>query len=145
MLHHREGGTLFDAREVALVSPDHVRRTVRIQARTGAGKRVLARIEGIDTPEAAEALRGWHVVVDRATLAPLPDGEYYLHDLLDLPVFDETGAARGTVADVVAGERDVWVIATPAGEIFVIATPENVLSVDVVGRRVVIAAAALSE
>jgi hypothetical protein len=46
---------------------------------------------------------------------------------------------------VVTGqERDIWVIQTDAGEGFVIASPENVVSVDVPGRRLVVAVGALS-
>lgn len=143
LLHHREGRTLFEPRDVTLVSPDGDRSVVRLHARSGAGKRVLARIAGVDTPEAAEALRGYHVVVDRSVLAPLPDGEYYLHDLLELPVFDASGRTLGTLADVVAGDKDIWVIDTPDGEAFVIASPENVLEVDVPGRRIVLADGAI--
>jgi 16S rRNA processing protein RimM len=145
MLHHREGQTLFAARSVTLVSPTGERRTVRVVARPGAGKRVLARIEGITSPEAAATLMGWAIVVDRTELPPAAEGEYYIHDLLDLPVFDDAGVSLGTLADVVAGkERDIWVIQTDAGEGFVIASPENVVSVDVPGRRLVVAVGALS-
>jgi len=144
MLHNREGETLFTERTVLLVSPEGERRDVRVLARSGAGKRVLARIGGVDTPEKAAALMGWALVVDRATLPPPDEGEYYIHDLIDLPVFDAAGAALGTLADVVPGQHhDVWVIATEAGEAFVLATPENVQSVDVPGRRVVLAVGAL--
>ncbi|MDP2317247.1 MAG: ribosome maturation factor RimM [Pseudomonadota bacterium] len=145
MLHHREGETLFSARTATLVSPAGERREVRIVARPGAGKRVLGKIEGVDTPEAAAALMGWAIVVDRAVLSPPAEGEFYIHDLMDLPVFDESGAALGTLIDVVTGqERDIWVIQTDAGEGFVIASPENVRSVDVAGRRVVVATGAMS-
>jgi 16S rRNA processing protein RimM len=145
MLHHREGETLFSARTVTLVSPAGVRKDVKVVARPGAGKRVLAKIEGVTTPEAAAGLMGWAIVVDRAVLPPPAEGEYYIHDLIDLPVFDEEGTPLGTIADVVTGqERDVWVLDTTAGEGFVVASPENVRSVDVPGRRVVIAVGALS-
>ncbi|MDP2306405.1 MAG: ribosome maturation factor RimM [Pseudomonadota bacterium] len=145
MLHHREGETLFTARTVTLVSPAGVRKDVNVVARPGAGKRVLVRIEGVTTPEAAAGLMGWAIVVDRAVLPPPAEGEFYIHDLIDLPVFDEAGAALGKVSDVVAGqERDVWVIETDAGQAFVVASPENVRSVDVPGRRVVLAVGALS-
>lgn len=143
MLHHRESRTLFEPRDVQLVSPDGVRRTVRMVARSGAGKRVLGRIQGIDTPEAAQVLHGYHLVVDRSTLAPLPEGEFYLHDLLELPVEDESGRALGTLTDVITGEKDVWVIDTPDGEAFVIASPETVRKVDVPGGRIVLADGAL--
>lgn len=144
MLHHREGQTLFTERVVTLVSPAGERRDVRIRARTGAGKRVLARIEGVDTPEDAAALMGYAIVVDRSTLPPPGKDEYYIHDLLDIPVEDASGRALGTLADVVNGPaHDIWVIDTVDGEAFVLATPENVVSVDVPNRRIVIADGAL--
>jgi 16S rRNA processing protein RimM len=144
MLHHREGETLFTERDVTLVSRAGERRTVRMLARAGAGKRVLARVQGVTTPEAAAALMGWSLVVDRATLPPPAEGEFYIHDLIDLPVFDDTGAPVGTILDVVPGERDVWVVQTDAGEAYVIASPENIVSVDIAARRVVIASGALT-
>ena len=138
MLHHREGSTLFTERTVTLVSADGERRDVRLRARSGAGKRVLARISGVDTPEQAAALMGWAIVVDRATLPAPAEGEYYIHDLLELPVFDAQGAALGTLADVVnSPQHDIWVVEGARGESFVLATPENVVSVDVPGRRIV--------
>ena len=145
MLHHRKGETLFSARNVTLVSPSGERRVVRVVARPGAGKRVLARLDGVTTPEAAASYMGWAIVVDRSELPPPAAGEYYIHDLLELPVFDDAGAALGILADVVAAqERDIWVVQTDTGEGFVIASPENIVSVDVPGRRLVVAVGALS-
>lgn len=139
MLHHREGQTLSTEREVTLVGPEGERRVVRMLARSGAGKRILATISGVTTPEAASALHGWAVVVDRALLPPPDEGEYYVHDLLDLPVFDASGNALGLLADVVAGPRDIWVIQGGDAEGFVLATPENIVSVDVANKRIVVA------
>lgn len=144
MLHHREGQTLFAERTVTLVSPTGEKRDVRIRARTGAGKRVLAKIQGVDTPEDAAALMGYAIVVDRSTLPPTAQDEYYIHDLLDLPVFDASGRSLGVLVDVVnSPSHDIWVVNTDAGEAFVLATPENVVSVDVPNRRIVIADGAL--
>lgn len=144
MLHHREGQTLFTERTVTLVSPTGEKRDVRIRARTGAGKRVLAKIQGVDTPEDAAALMGYAIVVDRSTLPPTGRDEYYIHDLLDLPVFDASGRSLGVLVDVVnSPAHDIWVVNTDAGEAFVLATPENVVSVDVPSRRIVIADGAL--
>ncbi len=49
---------------------------------------------------AAEALRGTLLTVPRESLPELPEGEYYWHDLVGLPVVDETGLAVGTVRAV---------------------------------------------
>lgn len=144
MLHHRESQTLFTEREVTLVSASGERRAVRMLARSGAGKRVLARISGVTTPEDAAAFMGWAIVVDRASLPATEAGEYYVHDLLDLQVEDVSGRALGRIVDVVAGPvHDVWVVESDGGEAFVLATPENIRLVDVAGGRVVLADGAL--
>ena len=64
------------------------------------GKTAVARFEGIADRSAAEALRGSLVEVDRSTLPPLQEGEYYHADLIGLPVVDRDGEAIGTVAAV---------------------------------------------
>ena len=49
---------------------------------------------------AAEALRGSLVEVDRASLPPLEEGEYYHADLIGLSAVDTQGSAVGRVAGV---------------------------------------------
>ena len=56
------------------------------------------------------------VSVPRDSLPALPAGEYYWHDLIDLPVVDEAGAAVGTVVSVENyGASDVLEIALEGG------------------------------
>lgn len=137
-LHNRGGDTLYEPTEAILVSPTGERRKVRIQARSGAGLRVLGRIDGVTTPEAAAELHGWAVVVPRAALPMTGEGEYYIHDLLGCQVVEQGGEALGEIVDVVAGDRDVWVVETGEGEGFLLAIPENVLDVDLEQGRVVV-------
>lgn len=63
-------------------------------------KTAIARFEGVASREAAEALRGSLVEIDRAALAPLEEGEYYHSDLVGLPCVDGEGGVVGTVAAV---------------------------------------------
>ena len=70
-------------------------------------KTAIARFEGVSSREAAEALRGSLIEIDRVALPPLEPGEYYHSDLIGLPCVDGDGAAIGTVAaieDFGAGE-----------------------------------------
>ena len=70
-------------------------------------KTAIARFEGVASREAAEALRGSLVEIDRAALPPLEDGEYYHADLIGLPCIDGAGRPVGIVAaieDFGAGE-----------------------------------------
>src|SRR5689334_24510794 len=64
------------------------------------GKTAVARFEGIGDRSAAEALRGSLVEVDRESLPPLEEGEYYHADLIGLAALDREGRQVGTVASV---------------------------------------------
>jgi 16S rRNA processing protein RimM len=59
-----------------------------------------ARIAGITSKEAADALRGTSLFVPRARLPALPDDEFYHADLIGLEAFDTGGAALGKVTAI---------------------------------------------
>jgi 16S rRNA processing protein RimM len=80
------------------------------------GKTAVARFEGIFDRSAAEALRGSLVEIDRSTLPPLDEGEYYHADLIGLPAVDRAGNAVGTVAAVENfGAGDLLEVERPDG------------------------------
>jgi 16S rRNA processing protein RimM len=56
-----------------------------------------ARLSGIGTREAAEALKGTRLYADRERLPPTGDDEFYHADLIGLAVLDTGGAPLGTV------------------------------------------------
>ena len=83
---------------------------------------VLLKLEGVDTVEAAAALRG-RIVSVRRDDAALAEGRVFVADLLGLPVFDG-GREIGKLQDVltmpagdvyvVKGEREYLIPAVPA-------------------------------
>lgn len=75
-------------------------RPLRLKDIRAGNKTAVARFEGVSTREAAEALRGSLVEVDRDALPPLEPGEYYHADLIGLPCVDGDGNAIGAVAAV---------------------------------------------
>jgi 16S rRNA processing protein RimM len=72
----------------------------RLLSIRGGGKTAVARFEGINDRSAAEALRGSLIEIDRSTLPPLEEGEYYHADLIGLPTFDREGNQIGAVVAV---------------------------------------------
>lgn len=93
---------------------------------------VLLKLEGVDTLEQAQQLRGRVLYMDREqdTLEP---GQYYLQDLLGLRVIDaDSGEQYGELCDVTAtGANDVYHIRFADGSVNLIpAIPQVIVSVD---------------
>lgn len=71
---------------------------------------VLAKLKGIDTPEAAIALRGKKVLIDRSDVK-LPKGTVFIADLIGCRVIDDNENEIGKVKDVLTmPSSDVYVI-----------------------------------
>ena len=93
---------------------------------------VIAKIEGIDTPEAAEKLRNKILYMHRDDLE-LDDDTYFIQDLIGIEVRDaDTDAVYGTIADVMqTGANDVYVIKGEKREYLVPAIADVVVSTDI--------------
>lgn len=77
-------------------------------------EKILLRFAGYGSREAAAALTGKLLTVDRAEAVPLKEGEYYIFDIIGLAVEDESGASLGEVVDVLqTGSNDVYVVRRP--------------------------------
>ena len=72
------------------------------------------------------------VYVPVSTLPPLPEGEYYHHQLIGLTVFDEAGTQLGKIVEIIeTGANDVYVVQSVDGkEILLPVLPEIILEVD---------------
>lgn len=82
-----------------------------------AKNQVILKFESIDTIEQAEALRNSHILVDRKDLGDLPEGEYYIVDLIGLKVYTEDGEYLGIVDDIFqTGSNDVYDVKNDLGQ-----------------------------
>ncbi len=92
---------------------------------------VLMDLEGVDSEDAANALRGTVVWAAREDL-PLDEGDVFIVDLLGLPVkHADSGEVIGTLKDVnTRGARDLYIVKTATGEYMVPAVPEFVVKID---------------
>ncbi len=72
------------------------------------GSALVAKLEGCETPEQANALRGARIAVSRAEFPPAAEGEVYWVDLLGARVINRSGVELGTVAEVFnSGAQDL--------------------------------------
>ena len=137
-LHNPASTALDRCAAVVLAAADGERR-VAVRRVLRAGSQVVLELEGVTGRDAAEALRGARVLVDRAALEPLADGEYLCADLAGCEVRHEAGAALGTVREVFsAGASDVLVVESSDGERMIPLVDEWVVSVDLEARLIVV-------
>ena len=100
-----------------------------------------ARIEGVETKEQADALRGVRLFASRDQLPSLPDDEFYHADLIGLTVVDGGGAVLGKVHAVQNhGASDLLEI-TPSGSSDTVLLPFTnavVPTVDLASKRIIV-------
>lgn len=114
--------------------------------------RWLIRLVGCGDRDAAEALRGQVIQIERprqalppgSVLPPgqiLPPGHLYGHDdeIIGLAVFTEMGESLGEVTEIiVTGANDVYVVAGPNGDILLPAIPDVIRHVDLAAQRMTV-------
>ena len=72
---------------------------------------ILLTFSGVNDMDAADRLRNKLVYLSREQIGELPEGRYYIEDLIGLEVFDTKGDFLGQLAEVlVTGSNDVYVI-----------------------------------
>ncbi|MCP4657100.1 MAG: 16S rRNA processing protein RimM [bacterium] len=76
-------------------------RTVRIRTCRPVRRGLLVRIEGCDTRDQAEAIRGARLEVERSRVPEAPAGSYYHYELVGCQCFDERHGDLGRVVDLV--------------------------------------------
>lgn len=82
---------------------------------------LVVHFKGIDDRDVAAQLGRAEIVVDKAELPPLPQGEYYWHQLVGLKVIAKAADSElwlGTIADMMeTGANDVMVVRPTEGSI----------------------------
>lgn len=97
-----------------------------------------ARLTGVTTKEAADALKGVQLFAPRARLPNLDDDEYYHSDLIGMTVLDTGGTLIGTVKTVLNhGAGDLLELSTASGTVYLPFTLAAVPTVDLAGKRLI--------
>lgn len=123
------------------LSDEEGRRSFRVTLAGTAKDAFLARVDGVTTREAAEALTGLRLYVERSALPDTGDeDEFYHADLIGLRAELADGSPFGTVKAVYDfGAGDVLEIRTVAGILDLLPfTQACVPVVDVAGGRIVV-------
>ncbi|MBI2759365.1 MAG: 16S rRNA processing protein RimM [Chloroflexi bacterium] len=97
---------------------------------------LIIKFRGVETPEDAGRYRNLWVYVASADRPPLPEGQYYFHELIGLQVVDDRDELLGELTEIVeTGANNVYVVTRADGsEILLPAIPSVILDVEM-GRR----------
>lgn len=102
------------------------------------GNMVILKIKGVDTAEAAQALRNTVLYMDRDDTS-LPEGTYFIADLIGLEAVTEEGERIGVITDVLeTGANDVYEITNGERKYYIPAIPSVVLNTDVAGGKMTV-------
>ena len=115
--HTEPPEALLEYRDWALRPQRGERQRYRLIEGRLQGKRLIARLEGIESRDGAALLTGAWIEVERAELPPTGDREFYRADLIGLEVENLEGVALGRVA---------YFIDAPAGVVMVVEDPDRV-------------------
>ena len=93
------------------------------------GDRVVLKFRGVDTAEDAASLAGQDILMPCNGLVDLPEGSYYIFELVGLTVRTRHGRAIGIVRDVVwTGGTPLLAVETPEGKELLIPFAEEYCS-----------------
>lgn len=112
-------------------------RETKVQWRKGTAQRPLVKLEGTDGRTQAEELRGEAILVPRAALAPLADGEFLVDDLVGCAIVDgpaPVGTVRGVLVLPAADALEVE--DQRGGRLLVPLVGDAVRTIDLHARRI---------
>ena len=128
--------TVFD--ELAYVIIDEIE--YNIEKSRMQKNMVLLKLEGIDNINEAEKYRNKILTVPREEMGDLPEGTYYICDLLGCSVETVSGRKLGKIVDIIkTGSNDVYVVEDDGKkQVLIPVIDEVVKSVDIEERMIVI-------
>jgi 16S rRNA processing protein RimM len=112
----------------------------RIEEARFVKKMPVIRLDGVSGRDDAEALRGAELYIAAAELPPLPEGDYYIRDLIGCSVIDESGLNIGRIREVIQNRaQDLYEIECSDGTAFMLpVVAEFIEHVDIAGKTVLV-------
>ncbi len=135
-LHNEDSELLLSTREVTLRRAGVPDARFQIDGARRANDALLVRLRGVDSREAADALRGAGVCVPRSSLPEVEDDEFYAVDVIGAEVFAPEGPVGEVVEFVEYPTCDALIVATPSGKREIPLVEGVVARVDVAARRI---------
>ena len=95
----------------------------------------IIKLKGIDDINLIEKYKGSTIYIDESELPKLPEGKYYIKDLIGMDVITDEGKVLGKLDDVFnTGANDIYQV----GDILLPATDEVLKKIDIENRQIIV-------
>jgi len=129
---------LLDTGKIVFVGEKHVAFTIKsIRPK---GEYLLLRFSEINDRTHASELTNQLVYTKSEELPILPEGEFYLHELIGLDVYDTEGNYLGKLVEILqTGANDVYLVRDSSGtEILIAAVEEQIIDIDLEKEKITV-------
>ncbi len=101
---------------------------------------IFMKVAGINDPDSAEKLKDGYIRVPLEDRVPLPDGHYYLSEIVGLEVFLPDGTRIGHIVDILrTGSNDVYVVARESQKDLLLPALKSVIQeINLTGGRMIV-------
>lgn len=90
---------------------EHLKETREVEKSRVDDSRTLIKFKGIDDRNEVSKLTGYYIGVSREDAVKLPEGRYFIADLIGLTVVDESRGDLGTIKDIInSGASDIIIV-----------------------------------
>ncbi|MCR5274848.1 MAG: ribosome maturation factor RimM [Clostridiales bacterium] len=90
---------------------ERVKETKEVEKARVDDTRTLVKFKGIDDRDEVGKLTGFYIAVSREDAVKLPEGRYFIADLIGLKVFDDERGELGTIKDIInSGASDIIIV-----------------------------------
>ena len=130
----------FDKLKEIYIEKKHELKLFQIEKVNYSKNMVILKLKGIETPEEAERLRNSYLKINRKDAKKLPEGTYYIADLIGLDVYTDENKLLGKVDYIYnAGSSDIYVVKDEQGkEILLPAIKEVLKQVDLENKKIIV-------
>jgi len=130
----------FQETEWIYVGDELEAQSYRIEKYRWHKKNILLSLDGVVDRTQAEQLRGQFIQIPIEEAMPLPDGDYYRYQFVNVQVVTTKGDVLGRIADIMeTGANDVFIIKNEAQqEVLIPFIPDVVKEIDLEQDRVVV-------
>ena len=126
-----------ELRSLCLVLPGEAEKWIKIEQVRFQHGGVILKLSGFENRSQADTLRGAELRAREKDMPSLPEGHYYIHDLVGMTVKTVLGKEIGSVVDMIQmPAQDIYVVDADGKEIMIPAVKEFIKRIDIQKREI---------